>query len=621
VIGSTVHLHSKNRESLFHPLKNNQNNIEVKRQSSMKVAVQQEDLQLLAKTLQEQLLVEVSTAEIFEVKCAVNKDELMILTQHASDVIVDAQLIFAVIEEVLHSLAPLKEQRVQCFLRVFGEQLPYAKCFLTLKQMGVWGDGGMGRWGAGGDEGVGGDEEVISYSSPSSSSPLTYSLPIDEVEEEEAFDPFADVLNSSASKPGFKIKPILLGVALVGTVVLGGGAYLLTRPCVMFECKEIQNAEQLKIKSPQLMRRAKSEKELVAVQKQLVATSTALNAIPSWSPRYQLSEELKASLSGRSEKINQVVKALQIESLATQKAETPASTLEELQARQQLWRQAIAPLEPISSSSELYGLAQGKLLNYRVRLHAVNQQIFTEEKWLKKLTTVKAVAVAGEKREATAKSINDWQKVQSTWLVVINALNTIPRTSAAYQEAQKLLIDYKPKLVVARDRTTKEALAVKTYQQALSTAKQAKVYEQQNQWQAAAIYWDQALQTVKKVPQDSLYNTQAQSLIEPYSAALKQAQEKLQVVSSLQQSRADLDKTCINGIQICTFSIDNAGIIVRLTPEYDQIRQNNLATAVDVTNHLQILREALAVIGDNANLSLFLYDSQGQVIYTRTLGE
>ncbi|MBD2530515.1 hypothetical protein H6G97_13415 [Nostoc flagelliforme FACHB-838] len=586
----------------------------------MKVAVQQEDLQLLGKTLQEQLLVEVSTAEIFEVKCAVNKDELMILTQHASDVIVDPQLIFAVIEEVLQSLAPPKEQRVQCFLRVFGEQLPYAKCFVTLKQTGGWGNGGMGGWGAGGDE------EAISYSSPSSS--LTYSPLIDETEQEEAFDPFADVPNLSASKPEFQVKPILLGIALVGTVVLGCGAYLLTRPCVMSECKEIQNAKQLKIKSPQLIRRAKSEKELVAVQQKLAATSAALNVIPSWSPRYQVSEEIKASLSGRSEKISQVVKALQTASLATQKVQTPTYSLEELQARQYLWRQAIAPLETISSTSELYGLAQGKLLNFRVRLHAVNQQIFTEEKWLKKLTTAKAVAVAAEKREATAKSINDWQKVQSTWLVVINALNTIPRTSVAYQDAQKLLVDYKPKFVVARDRTTKEGLAVKTYQQALSIAKQAKVYEQQNQWQAAATYWDQALQTVKKVRQDSLYYTQAESLIKPYSAALKQAQEKLQVVSILQQTRADLDKTCINGIWICTFSIDNAGIIVRLTPEYDKIRQNNLAnpysensdTAVDVTNHLQILREALAVIGENANLSLFLYDSQSQVIYTRTLG-
>ncbi|MEH1976339.1 MAG: hypothetical protein V7L02_24605 [Nostoc sp.] len=586
----------------------------------MKVAVQQEDLQLLAKTLQEQLLVEVSTAEVFEVKCAVNKDGLMILTQHASDVIVDAQLIFAVIEEVLQSLAPHKKQRVQCFLRVFGEQLPYAKCFLALKQTERWGDGGMEGWGV---EEAG---EAISYSS--SSSALTYSPSIDEAEEEELFDPFADVPNLSALKPGFQVKPILLGAALLGIVVLGGGAYFLTRPCVMSECKEIQNAEEVKTKSPQLMRHAKSEKELLAIQQQLATASTALNIIPSWSPRYQVSKELKASLSGRSEKISQVVMALQTASLATQKVQTPAYSLEELQARQHLWRQAIAPLEAISSSSELYGLVQGKLLNYRVHLHAVNQQIFTEEKWLKKLTAAKAVAVAAEKRQATAKSLNDWQKVQSTWLVVVNTLNTIPRTSAGYQEAQKLLIDYKPKLAVARDRATKERFAVKSYQQALSTANQAKVYQQQNQWQAAATYWDQALQTAKQISEDSLYYTQAQSLIEPYSAALKQAQEKVQVVSSLQQTRTDLDKTCINGIRICTFSVDNAGIIVRLTAEYDQIRQNNLAnpysensdTAVDVTNHLQILREALAVISDNANVSLFLYDSQGQVIYTRTLG-
>ncbi|MGF2039901.1 MAG: hypothetical protein RMZ43_032140 [Nostoc sp. CmiVER01] len=597
----------------------------------MKVAVQQEDLQLLAKTLQEQLLAEVSTAEVFKVKCAVNKDGLMILTQHESDVIVDTQTIFAVIEEVLQSLAPHRERRVQCFLRVFGEQLPYAKCFLPLREMGGGGDEAgeaeeaEGAGEAGEAEGAGGAGGQ--YFSTLSSSAITYSPSIDKIEEE-LFDPLADAPNLQTSKPASQIKSILLGAALVGVIVLGGGAYLLTRPCLMSECKEIQNAEQLKTESPQLLRRAKSEKELVAIQQQLTAASAALNAIPSWSPRYQVSEELRASLSGRSEKISQVVKALQMGSLATQKVQTPASSLEELQARQHLWRQAIAPLETISSSNELYGLVQGKLLNYRVRLHAVNQQIVTEEKWLKKLTAAKAVASAAENRQATAKSLNDWQKVQSTWLVAINALNSIPITSLGYQEAEKLLVDYKPKLVAARDRATKERLAVKAYQQAVSTAKQAKVYEQQNQWLAATTYWDQALQTAKKISQDSLYYTQAQSLIEPYSIALKQAQEKVQVISSLQQTRTDLDKTCINGIRICTFSIDNAGIIVRLTPEYDQIRQNNLATpysknsdtAVDVTNHLQILREALAVISDNASLSLFLYDSQGQVIYTRTLG-
>ncbi|WP_445635150.1 hypothetical protein NSTC745_07077 [Nostoc sp. DSM 114161] len=604
----------------------------------MKVAVQQEDLQLLAKTLQEQLLVEVPLAGVFQVKCAVNKDELMILSQHPSGVTVDAQVIFAVIEDALQSLAPYREQRVQCFLRVFGEQLPYAKRFLALKHRTESNDGDLGIWASGGirEEEVGThgrtDTETqrhgdMESSFPTSSSALTYLPSLDETEDEEVFDPFADA-PMPVSKPTRQVKPIFIGVALVGIVVLGVGGYLLTRPCVMSECKEIQVAEQLKIESPKLIRRAKSEKELIAVQQRLTTASTALSVIPSWSPRYQMSEELKASLSGRSEKISQVIKALQTASLAAEKIKAPARSLEEIQARQHLWRQAIAPLEAITPNSELYPLIQAKLFSYRISLHAVNQQIQTEEKWLKKLAAAKDVANTAESRQATAKSLKDWQKVQSNWQVVINALRVIPQTSPAYEEAQNLLLEYKPKLVTARDRATKEQLAARTYQQAVSTANQAKVYQQQNQWQAAATYWEQALETAKKVSQDSLYYTQAQSLIEPYSTALKQAQEKLQVVSDLQQTRIDLEKTCVNGIRICTFSMDNAGIIVRLTREYDQLRQNTSAnpdsensnTAVELTNHLQILQEALAVISDNANLSLYLYDSQDQVIYTRTLG-
>ncbi|WP_341531039.1 hypothetical protein WKK05_06975 [Nostoc sp. UHCC 0302] len=590
----------------------------------MKEAVQQEDLELLAKTFQEHLLAQVPSAEVFQIKCAINKDELLILTQHSSATIVDSEKIFAVLEEVLDSLSPPREQRVQCFLRVFSEKLPYAKRFLAVKPRGR----GAEEIEEAGKAGI--SEQLLFPPSPflpPSASSLTYSSSTDETEEEELFDSFTDVANFSNSKPARQIKPILLGAALVGVVVSVSAGYLLSRPCVMSECKEIQTAEQLKTESPQLIRRAKSEQELVAVQQQLEATSTALKIIPHWSPRYQTSEELKVSLSARSEKIDQVVKALQTASLAVQKTQTPANSLEELQARQHLWRQAIAPLEAITSNSELYALVQVKLLNYRVSLHTVNQQILTEEKWLKKLTAAKAVANVAANRQTTAKSLNDWQKVQSTWQVAVNALNIIPLSSPEYQEAQKLLVDYKPKLATARDRATKEQLAAKTYQQAISTAKQAKAYEQQNQWQAAATYWDQALQASKQITRDSFYYSQAQTLIEPYSAALKQAQEKVQVVSSLQQTRADLDKTCVNAIQICIFSIDNKGIIVRLTPEYDQLIQDSLAssysenpsTSNDIANHLQILQEALGIISENANLSLFLYNAQGQIIYTRTL--
>ncbi len=595
----------------------------------MKVAVQQEDLQLLARTLQEQFLAEVPFGEVFQIKCAVNQDELMILTQHPVAVTVDTQQIFAVLEEVLQSVPTYKEQRVQCFLRVFGDKLPYAKHSLTMKQRGV---GGVKEAGGVGEVG---EEMSFSFPSPSSfssssSSSLTYS-PLTEdsqEEEEELFDPLADTPDLLTTPRKRPIKPILLGAALVGVVVLGSGTYFLTRPCVMSECREIQAAQKLKTESRQITSRAKSENELVVVQKRLETTSADLAAIPSWSSRYQQAEELKVSLSGQSAKINQVVKALQTAATATQKTQTPAQTLEELQTRQHLWRQAIAPLETINPNSELYKLVQPKLLKYRLSLQTVNQQLQAQERWLKKLTAAKGVASVATKREANAKSLNDWRKVQSTWQIAVNALVVIPSNSPASQEAQKLLLEYKPKLAAARDRATKEQLAAQSYQQAVNAAKQARAYEKLNQWQAAVVYWGQAFQTAKQISQDSFYYSSAQSLTEPYSTALKQAQEKLELTNSLQQTQNDLTKTCSSEIRICTFNVNDKGITVSLTPEYEQVLQSssskadpqNATPVIDATNHLQVLEEALAVISDNANIPLLLYDTQGQGIYTRIPG-
>ncbi|MFH7027082.1 MAG: hypothetical protein ACHBN1_17145 [Heteroscytonema crispum UTEX LB 1556] len=276
-----------------------------------------------------------------------------------------------------------------------------------------------------------------------------------------------DLSSYSSSKPKRNLKPILLGAALAVIAVLGSGAYFLTRPCLIFECKEIHAVEELQKSFRQLTPNAKSEQELLAMQQQFETVVKSLKTIPLWSPQYQEAEQLAANLSGKSEEINQVVKALQAGTLAAQKAQVTTGNLEELQARQQLWRQAIAPLEVINSNSELSGLAQSKLSQYRAGLQVVNQQLVAEEKWLKKLTAAKAVALAATKTEATAKSLADLQKVQSTWQVAVNALNAIPQTNPGYQEAQKLLADYKPKLATSRDRATKELLAAKTYNQAL----------------------------------------------------------------------------------------------------------------------------------------------------------
>ncbi|MDZ7959744.1 MAG: hypothetical protein RMY34_17980 [Aulosira sp. DedQUE10] len=679
-----MHLHSTKESPYFPNLEDKKNNIEEQRERSMKVAVQQDDLQLLAKTLQEQLLAEVPTGGVFQVKCAVNNDGLMILIQHPVGLIVDTPTIFQLIEDVIQSLPNPQEQHVQCFLRVFGEKFPYTKRSLYLNELV-----GMGEitaypnltespFGAStsspledanasssklifppipdsfsaaslNDEtdspfapsfsDVSSSDETDlpfapSFSDVSSSDetdsafaqPYSAASSSDEMEEEQPFDPFAGAPDLSTSKSAKLIKSGLIGLAAVGIVVLGVGAYLRLSPCMLSECKPIQTAEQLKTESRRSLRRAKSEKELVVVQQQLTASSSDLASIPFWSPYSQQATELQASLSASSDKIDQVVKALQAASLAMKKTQTPANSIEELQARQKLWRRAITPLEAMGSNSEFYELAQVKLLSYRTSLQTVNQQLLVAEKWVKKLSASKAVASNANQKEATAKSLIDLQKVQFSWQVAVNALNSIPRTSSEYQEAQQLLQEYRPKLVTARNRATKEQLAAKTYQQAVDTAKQAKVSEQQQQWQGAVAQWQRALQSAKQIPNDSFQYIQAQSLIEPYSAALKQAQAKLEIANRLQQTHTDLNKTCTNGIRICTFTIENKGITVRLTREYDQARStvpNTNPPAPDMipglNQHLQILQQALGVISDNAKLPLSVYDSQGKPVYTRSL--
>ncbi|MBD2294486.1 hypothetical protein H6G06_13620 [Anabaena sphaerica FACHB-251] len=670
----------------------------------MKVTFQKEDIQILTSILQEQILLELPSVPVLQVKCAVQNSELMILTQHPPGVAVDTEKIFAILEESLQWQSQYHDEKVQFYVRVSGEKLPYAKHSIIIKAKGIQADHEIPSPEASNDldQGAGKNQLIFpplqipglsspeeddnisdnpfslltddhisdtsfsslkddhisdnpfslltddhisdtSFSSDSSSFASNNSFSSDtllgsdtsfnsdtttyssdksflnegenELAEEEKFDPFAGGQNLSKSKKlSLPSLPILLAGVLGVTVIFGGGAFFLNRACVIGECKELQVAEQFKSETPQLIRKAKSPQELIAVQQQLDKIIADLNVIPQWSPRYQPAQELTLSFSDQSTKINQVVKALQAASAAEQKTQTPATSLDELRSRQALWRQAITPLESIKPGHELYGLVRANLPKYQSNLQAINKQLLSEESWQKKLATAKTVADSASKRQATAKSANDWQRVRFTWQEVVNDLKSIPSTSTAHEEAKNLLVEYEPKLTLARNIATREIAAANYYQQAVNFANQAKVYEQKNQWQAAVASWDQAVKTAKQISQDSSNYNQAQSLIQPYSTAFAQAQQKQQLYGNLTQTRADLGSTCVNKMRFCTFSIETKGIVVRLTPEYDQALQS---ANPDIQSHLQTLQQALGVISDNANLPVFLYNSQGQERYMK----
>jgi hypothetical protein len=343
------------------------------------------------------------------------------------------------------------------------------------------------------------------------------------------------------------------------------------------------------------------------MQQQLDKVVADLQEIPEWSPRYQDSQVLVNSFSEQSTKINQVLKALQIGSSAQRKTQTPPQSLDELRNRQKLWREAITSLKIIKPSHELYGLVTANLPNYQNTLKTVNDQLLKEETWVQKIANAKTLGENATKRQATAKSAPEWQKVESDFQTAINTLKIIPIDSLETENARKLLAEYQPKIIVARDRAKKEQLAATSYQQAIKAANQAQAYSNQNQWQGAVKSWEQAVQSVKQVGQDTSYFNQAKPLIETYTASLKQAQEQFQLYG-------ELNSTCTSTIKICTFTIKNQKISVRLTPEYDRLFQANNP---QIQSHFQSLKYALTAISQNAQLPVFIYNAQGQERYMR----
>jgi hypothetical protein len=584
----------------------------------MTVATQQDNLELLANNLQEHLRADVPSGEFFVVKCAVKNHQMMVLTQHPQGVSVDTENIFTVLSEALQSNSREYQQvNVEIFLRVVGVKLPYAKRSLTVEKQYSKTNQHQAK-------------EDYSLTEVEDSSALVYS-PINQAEDD-SDNSLAEISalpkNSESKFAGFNIK--LIFVAVIGVIVSAtfGGAYVATRPCLITKCNQLKTAQYFNNSYGELINQINSVEELASLQRKIDVARTNLRQIPRISPYSQQSQQLDIDLSNKSEKMQQVFTAAQAALIATQKSQTPILNLKELQDKQRLWRQAIAPLETINRNDALYQLAQQKLPSYRANLKTVNQQLLAEDRWLKKLTSAKAVAMVAEKRAATAKTLKDWQKVQSTWQVAVNALTPIPLKSAAHSDAQKQIFEYKPRLLAAKGRVTKELMAAKTYQTAVNAVNLAKDYERKNQWQEAVQSWQTALSSSQRVASNSLYNIEAQRLVEPVSNSLERAREKLAVYTRIQKTRSDLERTCAGDIRICTYLMKNQGITVRITPDYEQSLQDSLIEAstqgnpdiIDgVNNHLQTLQQALEAISENADVPLLVYDAQGNVIYERTL--
>jgi hypothetical protein len=128
---------------------------------------------------------------------------------------------------------------------------------------------------------------------------------------------------------------------------------------------------------------------------------------------------------------------------------------------------------------------------------------------------------------------------------------------------------------------------------------------------------------MQSISPNSAVSAQAKPLAAEYTKNFQQVNEQLKNNQTVTQANKDLQRTCAGSPQICTYTVTNKGIVVRLMSLYTQtIMQTAMAAStqgdgtakVGIVNHVNTLGNALQTISDNAKLPLEIYGANGKQI-------
>ena len=638
----------------------------------MKTATRPDDLEALGHLLQGDLQSKLSQVVPVQVRCLLKEGALIIVAQHPADAMPDSQETFDLLEQAILAQHRSVSKQVQMYLRVIGQNQPYGfRSFSVEPLLGatatptpteemsevdsptMTGDSNSPET----DFPHRANASATNEASPhpwdqplpepdsntmsenegqrSSTGGVTEALPSDD-RAQAVGTPGAsldDLQPETAQATKTKSKRSLVPLIVAGTglslVVFFSTLYALTRPCVVGVCRAIPEAQELSQRSAKTLQKPQSGKAILEAQQQLIDAIGILESIPIWSSKHDKAQELIKTYQAQAERVDQMVAGLKMAARASYKSANPPHPPSTWIEVQNLWREAIAQLEQLPTNSNLQPLAQQKIKDYKRNLAQTNQRLIKERQAQGYIQVAKDAALIAQARQGVAQSLPHWQLVYATWQTALNRLKQIPQGTTAYKEAQQLSALYVPKIAMVRDRKTQEQIAANAYNQGLRLAQLAKNSQENNQWSAALIHWRNALAYINQVPSDTFYYTKAQSLVAPYTAALKQTQGQLQLAVKFQQARSDMNQTCYGKTPVCNYTIQNNVIKVRLTPAYlEMVRQVALNAKLradsnaqaGVVNHILTLGEALEAISDNARIRVEVYAPDGSLIETHTPG-
>jgi hypothetical protein len=631
----------------------------------MHSATRLDDLKILECFLQNSLHAYMGRIIPFRVQCLYKDETLWVLAQHPTEVAIDIPDTFNVLERALQAEEPKTPLAVKMYLRAEGNQRPYSQQSFTvypLVKKVVPGEAAPEMTGTGEDRSalephdpllsLGSIDRSVIDPDDMSAVPATIPEVVSHPEHSDASDSKSGRLARKIDTDGFvadiehsfgtmddrkqnsmyppakdrsQRKRLLTILGGVGALALVGGAgYMGSRPCVLQTCTELSSATQstqsalTALSNPQI-----AVPEVLTAQKQLRQSVDNLESIPAWSGSYDSAQKLLKSTASQANDLDTTVGAMNQAYKAATLVKTPPIPVATWQQSKQLWTDSIATLQKIPAESKIYPLAQQKLTDYQGKLADVERRLQAEINAQEKLKSAVTTIDAATKAQATAKSLAEWRAVKAQWDKASGELSSILDTTSIYPQAQAQLKSAQPKMTIAADKVGEEERAAQSYQNAVNLAQAAQLSQKSNKLDQAVVQWNQAVVAIQSVPQTSTAFDRAKPLVGEYTKNFQQAQSQLKALRQVAQANQDLQRTCTGDPQICSYTVTNKGIVVRLMPIYAQtLMQTAIAASTQgdtnakagVLNHVNTLGNALQTIADNAKLPLQIFGADGKQI-------
>jgi len=412
------------------------------------------------------------------------------------------------------------------------------------------------------------------------------------------------------------------GLTVVG-VLVGGLAYGISRPCLVGSCDRRQTARDLSQTAMTELATTPTLEDVRYAHADLQRAVQLVSAIPPWSPHYDTAQTELARYRTQLADLERIMSAQRHATAASEKSQDPPHPVPQWVEVHLLWQKAIADLRRVPEQSPVAALAAEKLEEYAANYAAIGQRLTLEERAEASLNLALQVGQVATSRTEAAATLSEWMLAQQEWQRAINALNRIPETTLAYDEARSLLSAYHAELTRVRNRVTFERAGERAFQAGLENAAAARTAERNDQWTQAVDQWRRANAQLRQVPEDSLRHADVQAQLATYQAALENAETRLRQAVALQTLDTDLEALCSEGQAICTFTFTAQQIDLTLIAPYDSALRQSIsppspqnqsvqATAVVEETH-QLIQDIMR-LGNQVEIPIFLYDEDQRFI-------